>query len=299
MSYRHGRDRDPGDELSSRLKALGVLERGAGSLRSLGLGSLVDAVGRRIAPTIGTFDVQVDGLRLHGDHIGQLYYVRELIELDRERTFVELLRAATPRGGAVLEAGAHIGYVTLQAARAVGPEGRVVTFEPNPRTVPLIRRNLEANGLGDRVTVIECALGEHVGRLALHISGGGDTSSLHGSADATESVDVEVTTADARVDPSLRVDVVKLDVEGAEVAALRGMSDTLRRAAPGLTLFVECNPPMLEQAGTSVAELIDVLRANQLDVLWIDEERGTVRPFDEVDWSHGYVNLYCPRRSAS
>ncbi len=248
---------------------------------------------------MGAFEVEVDGLTLHGNHIGQLYYVRELIDLDREQTFVRLLREAIPPGGTVLEAGAHIGFVTLQAARAVGPEGRVITFEPNPRTVPLIRRNLEANGFADRASVVECALGERADRLTLHLSGGGDTSSLHGADDETECVEVDVIPADSFIDPSVAVDVVKLDVEGSEVAALRGMSETIARGSAAATLFVECHPALLERAGASVAELVGLLRDSGRDVLWIDEEAGGARPFDEVDWSHGYVNLYCPRRRGS
>jgi FkbM family methyltransferase len=274
---------------------LRMLERGAALLRGLGLGSVVDRVAPHVAPAVGNFEIEIDGLRLHGDHIGQLYYVRELLESGRERTFVDLLRAAIPSGGTVLEAGGHIGYMTLQAARAVGPVGTVITFEPNPRTAPVIERNLEANGFSDRVSVVQLALGDAKGRHAFYLSGGGDTSSLHRPDGETELVEVDVTTLDAWLDPAVRVDVVKLDIEGAEVAALRGMERTLRSATPGLVVFAECNPPMLERFGSSARELVDILRGHGLDVRWIDEVQGSVRPFDEVDWSHGYVNLYCRR----
>ena len=270
-----------------------MLESGAAVLRKAGLGRLVDAVASRLAPAVGTFDVDIDGLRLHGDHIGQLYYVRELLESGREATFVELLKASIGVGMTVVEAGAHMGYVTLQSARAVGPTGRVIAFEANPRAVPLIERNLAANGFDDRATVVPLALADVPGRHAFFLSGGGDTSSLRKPEGVSERVEVGVTTLDAWLDPAVLVDVVKLDIEGGEVAALRGMSRTLERAGPGLTIFAECNPPLLEQFGSSADELIGILRGHQLDVRWIDEERGSLRPFDEIDWSHGYVNLYC------
>ncbi len=279
----------------NRVTVLNVLERGAGALRRAGLGTLVDAVVRRAAPTVGTFDVEVDGLLLHGDHIGQLYYVRELLESDREATFVALLKSAIEPGMTVVEAGAHMGYITLQSARAVGPAGRVFAFEANPRAVPLIERNLAQNDLGDRVTVVPLALGDVPGMHAFYLSGGGDTSSLEEPDGVSEPIEVTVTTLDNWIDPTVRVDVVKLDIEGAEVAALRGMRETLDRAAPGLTLFAECNPPLLERFGSSATELVDVLRGHRLDVRWIDEERGVTRPMDEVDWAHGYVNLHCRR----
>jgi FkbM family methyltransferase len=256
---------------------------------------MVDRVGRRIAPTVGTFDVEIDGFRLHGDHIGQLYYVRELLELDREATFVALLNSSIGEGMTVVEAGAHIGYMTLQSARAAGPTGRVFAFEANPRAVPLIERNLAANGLDDRVTVVPLALADAPGRHAFYLSGGGDTSSLHEPDGASELIEVTATALDAWLDATVRVDVVKLDIEGGEAAALRGMRETLERAAPGLTVFAECNPPMLERSGSSADELLEILRAHRLDVRWIDEDRGSTRPLGEVDWSHGYVNLYCRR----
>ena len=259
----------------TRVTVLNVLERGAVALRKIGLGGLVDAVARRVAPAVGTFDIDVDGLRLHGDHIGQLYYVRELLESDREATFVALLKSSIGSGMTVVEAGAHMGYVTLQSARATGPTGRVFAFEANPRAVPLIERNLVDNGFDDRVTVVPLALGDAAGRHAFYLSGGGDTSSLHEPEGESERIEVSVTTLDTWLDPAVLVDVVKLDIEGGEVAALRGMRETLARAGPGLTVFAECNPPMLERSGASADALITILRGHGLDVRWIDEKQGS------------------------
>ncbi len=282
----------------SRVGVLTALERAAAGLRRIGLGRAVEPVARRFAPTLGTFDVDVDGLRLHGSHIGQLYYVRELLEDDREGLFLELLRSAIAPGATVVEAGAHIGYVTLQAARATGPSGRVIAFEPNPQTAPLVELNAKQNGFADRVTVVRLALGSAAGRAVFHLSGGGDTSSLHEPESASEQVHVEVARLDDWLDPSLRVDVVKLDVEGGEVDALRGMQATLERAADELVVFAECNPGMLARAGSSAAELVSLLEEHALDVRWIDEVEHVTRPFSEVDWTHGYVNLYCRRSPA-
>jgi FkbM family methyltransferase len=278
---------------------LRALEWAASVLRGVGLGATVDRIGRRIAPSIGTFDVEIDGFRLHGDHIGQLYYVRELLESDREATFVSLLKASISSGMTVVEGGAHMGYVTLQSARAVGPSGRVLAFEANPRAVPVIERNLAENGLAERVTIVPLALADARGRHAFFLSGGGDTSSLFEPDGESERIDVAVTALDSWLDPTVRVDVVKLDIEGGETAALRGMRETLARAGPDLVVFAECNPSMLERSGSSTSELVELLRAQGLEVCWIDESQGSTRPFDEVDLSHGYVNLYCRRTPKS
>jgi FkbM family methyltransferase len=167
----------------------------------------------------------------------------------------------------------------------------VLVFEPNPETLPTLRRNVAANGYADRVEVIAAALGSNPGRMPFYLTPGGDTSSLHADAAPGQptQVEVEVTTGDAAV-AGAEVQVVKLDVEGGEVEALRGLHATLRRCRP--IVYAECNPEALAAAGTSAAELAAELRSLDYDVCWIDERNESLRPFDEP-WEEAYVNLRC------
>ena len=112
-----------------------TLERLAGLARRLGLGPVVDRVAPIVARPFERFVLDVDGVRLAGTNLAQLHYVRELHELGRERTFVRLLAEAIPSDGVVLEGGAHLGFVTVHEARAAGPGGRVIVFEPNARVL--------------------------------------------------------------------------------------------------------------------------------------------------------------------
>jgi FkbM family methyltransferase len=272
-----------------------VLGRVGGLLRRLGLGRLVDRAGGLVARLAGR-ERTVDGLTLSVGHVGHLHYVAELVDGTRERLLLEeLVRACRP-GTMVLEAGAHIGFLTMQAARAVGPDGIVVTFEANPRTVPVLERNLRRNGLADRVEVVPVALGAEPGRSRFVVRGGGDESSFYGDGAAIE---VDVTTVDAWLGshPVERrpVSVVKVDVEGAEPAVLAGMRGTLEAAGADLTLFVECNPGALEAAGSSAAELVGLLRSFGFGVSWLDEAERRVAPYEEQAWSGEYANLVCRR----
>ena len=104
--------------------------------------------------------LDVDGVRIGGTNLAQLHYVRELRELGRERTFVRLLAEAISSGGVVVEGGAHLGFVTVHEARAVGPDGRVFVFEPNGGVLGVLRENLLANGVEDRVEIVPKALGD-------------------------------------------------------------------------------------------------------------------------------------------
>jgi FkbM family methyltransferase len=274
-----------------KLATLTVLESLAGQARRLGLGSLVDRLAPLVSRPFERFELDVDGVRLTGTDLAQLHYVRELQEDGRERTFVRLLAEAVPEGGTVLEGGAHLGFVTVHAARAAGPDGRVVAFEPDASVRPVLQRNLQVNGIADRVEVVPKALGEARGNAWLFASG--DTSNLFGPAlTGVPSVEVEVVRADEEL--SAPVDVVKLDLEGAEPAALRGMSGLLAGDRPPRTIFVECHPELLEKAGSSTEELLGILTGHGYEVEWIDERAGRTAPLSEP-WPHAYVNLCCRR----
>jgi FkbM family methyltransferase len=268
---------------------LALMERVGRALRTIGLGRVVDATARRLDRQLGSFELELDGLRLGGDQIAHLYYARELLEQNREAYFAQLLVESVEPGATVLEGGAYIGYVTMLAARAVGPQGRVIVFEPGGSAATL-RTNLARNGFADRVRIVEAALGEEAGRVRFYATRGGDTSSLHEPPYPAEVVEVEVVRGDDVLPPPERVDVVKLDVEGSEVQALRGMRELMRRSQP--TVFCECNREMLARAGSSVAELHDELRSLDLDVHLIDEETRSLRAFSD-GWDGVVANLLC------
>ena len=273
-----------------KLATLSALEQTAGLARRLRLGFLVD----RLAPILGRpferFVLDVDGVRLGGVTLSQLHYVRELLEDGRDRTFVRLLAEAIPAGGTVLEGGAHLGFVTIHAARAAGPDGSVVTFEPNPDVQLVLRENLAANGIADRVTVVPKALGDSAGTARFFLRE--DTSSLLDLAPDARPVEVEVVRGDEEL--AGPVDVVKLDVEGSETAALRGLERFLTGPAPASAVFVECFPRLLEAAGSSREELVAVLEGHGYRVERIDEKAGGAAPLSRP-WPGDYVNLRCTR----
>jgi FkbM family methyltransferase len=268
---------------------LTVLERGAAVLRRAGLGALVDRVGETVGGIAARRATTIDGVRLAGNHVGQLYYLRELAE-GRDRFLVELLTRAAPPGGTAVDAGAHIGYLTVQLARAVGPQGRVFALEPEPAARRALARNLERNGVTAQVTVFPHALGAGPGRGVLHVGGGGETSSLAPLAGERATAEVEVVALDDVLPETQRVDVVKLDLEGAETDALRGMSRILARS-PNAVLVVECNPGRLEAMGSSQEELLACLAALGLGVRLIDEDRRAL--VEQVAVTGEYANLIC------
>jgi FkbM family methyltransferase len=181
----------------------------------------------------------------------------------------------------VIDAGAHEGLFTLFAARKVGRFGQVLAIEPSPRETIRLRANLSVNGM-DWIVIHPVALGDNVTTATLHVAEAAHSghNSLGGAIANTEvttvgSIDVPVRSLDHIVDEAnlLRLDVVKLDVEGYELRALHGARRTLERFRPLLQL--EVNAGALQSQSASPDALLSALRAVSYDVWTFD--RSEVR----------------------
>jgi FkbM family methyltransferase len=171
----------------------------------------------------------------------------------------DAIGSGLPEGAVFLDVGAHIGYDTLKASVKVGREGRVVAFEPNPNTLTLLRSNIAASGAAN-VIVQPIACTDTDTTLTLFdstLGGNSGSSSLSqqnaGSAARTYTVrgrPIDDVVAELGLK---RIDVLKADVEGAELLVLRGATETLKRYHPKLVL--EEVPRQLANMNTSIEEL--------------------------------------------
>jgi hypothetical protein len=204
----------------------------------------------------------IDGLRLTAARRADEQYLAELRRGDREPFTAELFARSVCLGGTVVDCGAYLGFHTLLAARRVGEDGTVFAFEPDPEAFDALRRNVRDNGLDDRVAA------------------------------------VPVSAAHERVDDALggrAVDLVRLDVGGGAVAALRGMRATLGASANPCAI-VACDPAALARAGTSARTLLRELDAAGLEPAVIDERDWRLHPRDALEPPpRRPVNLYCRR----
>ena len=159
-----------------------------------------------------------------------------------------LLHLAIPVGGTVVDVGANVGYNTVYASRCVGPAGRVVALEPAADNARVLRENIAVNTL-DNVEVHEVAVGRSHEIRDLFLRG--ETSGVNSLfaqsvyAAVTGVEKVRVVPLDDVVNGS--ADVVKIDVEGAELDVLGGMNRLLSN--PGIQLIVEWHPQLQEAAG--------------------------------------------------
>ncbi len=153
-------------------------------------------------------------------------------------------------GATVIDVGANIGYNAIYAARLAGPQGRVIALEPTPDTLTVLRRNIVASGLAN-VSVEPVAAGSIAGTRDFFVRGEiSAVNSLYPDsryAHVTSVLRAPVTPLDDLVDGA--ADVVKIDVEGAELDVLEGMPRILR--ASGVTIIVEWDPLLQQTAGNS------------------------------------------------
>jgi FkbM family methyltransferase len=200
-----------------------------------------------------------------------------------ERRLLDWARELVGPGASVWDVGANVGVFAFAAASRAGRAGRVLAFEPDPFLAGLLRRTATAvpSQLA-MVEVVEAAACERVGRARLHIAARGRASNhLEGAGRTTaggirDVREVAALTLDSLLSSCRAPDLLKIDVEGAEAAVLRGARELLRGHRPRLLCEVS-------------AELQEVVTGelNELGYRLFDAERPAAQrqPIERAAWN--------------
>ena len=191
-----------------------------------------------------------------------------------ERTTARALRRLLPPGGVAIDIGANIGAHALPMARVTGAKGRVIAVEPTAAAFADLGRNIQLNpGLHGIVAALQAAVVAPEGRPPAEYYSAwpvtsGSTASPHQNSDDRHAIHrgvlrstagaIGITLDDLVSRESLvRLDVIKLDVDGGEVDVLKGGRAALARLRPAIVL--ELCPYALDERGASLADLLKLL----------------------------------------
>ena len=205
-----------------------------------------------------------------------------------ERKF---LRKTLAPGDVAVDVGANIGIYTQLLSRWVGPTGLVHSFEPSPENFGRLK---SATRKLANVRLSHAAVGESSRRTTLYVSDklNVDHRAYLPEGDSRHTVPIEMMALDDYFEPGQRVDLIKMDIQGYELHALRGASRVLADN-PSVNLLLEFWPYGLKQAGANWIDLIATLKSKNMAVHAI-AKNGLV-PFhlesvsESWDW---YVNLF-------
>ncbi|MDI6765221.1 MAG: FkbM family methyltransferase [Bacteroidota bacterium] len=205
-----------------------------------------------------------------------------------EQAETELIRTILKPGDTFIDIGGNIGYYTLIAANIVKDSGKVIAFEPEPKNFAILNNNVELNNFYN-VTLIPKALSDKRGHFKLFLNRlNTGAHHLYDTGDGSEFLNVEVTTLDEYLyaNPS-KVDVIKMDIEGYEPFAFRGMKNTIKMN-PNIKILSEFSPEMIMKAGDTPLDYIKDLRSLGFIINIIDEHEHLISNI-----SDGYLFDYC------
>lgn len=251
-------------------QGVGLLVQRSGPFGPLLTRLAVKAHDRVIPPSFYVSNpVLADGFVIH--HEGLPVTARSLATGMYEADTKRLLQTLVRPGMTILDVGANIGYFSLLLARLVDDDGHVWAFEPAPRNIQLLRKNVADNMYDDRISIVPQAVSNAQGTVRFYVSPGAmGLSSLYENASGYErdplikeqdGIDVACTTLDdwAALHAWPSVDLIKIDVEGAEKSVFEGMLK-LSSKNPDIRVIAEFNIRTLQAAQTTPAEFFAAMQ---------------------------------------
>lgn len=221
-----------------------------------------------------------------------------------EHGMTNLIRRIVKKGWVICEVGAYIGDHTPLFSRLSGPNGNVISIEPQPSHFELLLNNIALNRLIN-VTAVKAAISDTEGESTLYVP-------LNFSIDGRmyEVKDVvrkrqktETITIDRLLNQYKSVDLIKMDIQGWEEKALKGARKTINKN-PNLRLIVELWPKGLKEAGANPLKFLESLKNFGFNIYLINEFSGELKKIsnfpkliNETDGGvGGFVDLICSRQ---
>ena len=190
----------------------------------------------------------------------------------------------------MLDIGAHIGFYSLLARNIIGPEGKVFSFEASKDNASLIDMSIRENSF-ENIIVINTAISDTVGDGFLYVSPYYNSEhSLFGyhyssGKNSTQQISIKMETVDNFLENrihNLNTDVIKMDIEGSESNALKGMTKTINHNEE-IVLITEFWPQGFKNSDSDPKDFLENLESFGFKISHIDEHRNELYPVTTND----------------
>ena len=217
----------------------------------------------------------------------------------------QLFTACLQDGAKVLDVGANIGYYSVLASLFLGDTGQVLAYEPNPENFTVLKKNIAINNCAN-IQAFQLALSniDEEGFLYLSADNFGDHQIYDNNQDRNKQ-QISLVNGDIHAKHFLhKVDLIKIDTQGAEWQVLQGINQLIKNSLPQLQMIIEFSPNSLRLAGSEPNELLQYIFDLKLPIAMIDHIGHQLIPtsFDEMKaWSDatkpdindlGFFNLF-------
>lgn len=222
--------------------------------------------------------VQVAGYTMHA-HRFDRYLALWLLKLRQLEPYdSDLIAELCQPGMVAIDIGANLGYYTLLLAQRVGEMGKVWAFEPDPDNFASLTKNITTNYYRN-IIAIPSAVGAKTEHAQLYVSTahGGDHRIYNPSEKGRAVIDIDMAALDDFFAPGTRIDVIKMDIQGAEGLALAGMQRVLAENS-NIILLMEFWPEGLTQAHTDPSAFLKDLQRLDFRVEAVDERAKKTIP---------------------
>lgn len=169
----------------------------------------------------------------------------------RIRKDEEFVHLFLKEGDTFVDCGAHLGTLTITASKKVGLKGRVIAMEPTPSTFLFLKENINDNHCHN-VIVHKLAVGEKIKSVRFKTSYISDMNHI----DEEGGVEVQMTTLDHLLKNEKQITLLKLDVEGQELEALKGAKNILPKVS---AIYFESAPETLKRMGYTLVDMMEYL----------------------------------------
>ena len=219
---------------------------------------------------------------------------------------LKIFKDNVKNGDNVVDLGANIGYFTLILAKLVGPTGKVFAFEPDPRNLTLLKKNIEYNNYKN-VIIVPKAVSNVNDKCTLYVGQKTFGQNRIYKPEKTDTQKFVPTDSETiRLDDFFKannlldkISFIKMDIEGSEFLALSGMKEILK-LNKNIKIFTEVETSYLEDAGSSYDQFIDVLTENKFTLSLADNRNEALIKVDrsqlkKILSSGDSVNILCVR----